>query len=59
MSDTDGLRHRAASHVSDVEEEDYLPDPMATECRWAPLITVVCGLFYLHGVALGWYMCSK
>lgn len=35
-----------------VKEED-------TSFRWFPLIGVVCALFYMHGAAFGWYMCSK
>jgi hypothetical protein len=32
---------------------------MATTCKWCPLLTISAILVYMHGVALGWYLCSK
>ena len=38
------------------DENDELKKPSYT---WVPLIAVVCSLFYMHGMALGWYTCPK
>ncbi len=53
------LRHRA---LSDEEEPELIlepEEPMSTNCKWCPLLTTVGVILYLHGIALGWYMCSK
>ena len=67
----DGIRYRPGTPLSDseiedtpepmemVDEEDFVRKSMATHCKWCPLLTSVCVLVYLHGIALGWYMCSK
>ena len=67
----DGLRHRSSTPLSDsemedsheptevFEDEEQLDESMATNCKWCPLLTSACLLVYLHGIALGWYMCSK
>lgn len=72
--DSDGLRHRPSTPLSDSElvepVEDDCPDSiglpdkdvaleLATQLKWCPLISTVCLLVYFHGAALGWYLCSK
>lgn len=56
----DGLRHRVntESEEEDVVIDEY-PDPVATNCKWCPLLTTVTALVYFHGIALGWYLCAK
>jgi hypothetical protein len=54
------LRHRALSDSgSDVDVEVEVEVEMSTTCKWCPLLSTVGVLLYLHGIALGWYMCSK
>ncbi len=67
----DGLRHRSTTPLSDseiqpdvepiemIDEDTYLRESMATTCKWCPLLTISAILVYMHGVALGWYLCSK
>ncbi len=60
----DGLRHRANTPLSDSEilsepEEIETQDSMVTTCKWCPLMTITGVLIYMHGIALGWYLCSK
>lgn len=42
--------------IDEIEVEEPVKD---NSLKWMPLIGVVCALFYMHGAALGWYMCSK
>ena len=63
----DGLRHRSSTPLSDseiepetlIDEELFVRESMSTNCKWCPLLTVSAILVYMHGVALGWYVCSK
>ena len=65
----DGLRHRPSTPLSESELEDESPvvvpekldliEDMRTSCKWCPLLASVWVLVYFHGIALGWYLCSK